>query len=197
MVGLRRLELPTSRLSGVCSNQLSYKPLDIKYKIYYTMKSILFHQQNKDKFHLMANYYEWFKAIHIISVISWMVGLLYLPRLFVYHCSAKHGSDLYKTLCTMERKLLFWIMTPAMLLSLVFGLINAYYYGFLALGIWFHIKFLLVMILILVHCLCFAWAKRFANGNNQKSAKFFKIVNEIPTICMIIIVIMVVIKPFE
>ena len=145
----------------------------------------------------MASYYEWFKAAHIISVICWMAGLLYLPRIYAYHTSVKAGSESDLIFQTMERRLLRIIMNPSMIIVYVFGIINAHIYGFVALGVWFHIKMLCVLILTIFHGLLAKWRKDFINGKNKHSARFYKIINEIPTVLMIIAVIMVVVKPFE
>jgi putative membrane protein len=145
----------------------------------------------------MADYYEWFKALHVISVISWMAGLLYMPRLFVYHTKAKRGSEMDKTFQTMERRLLKAIMNPAMIGAYVFGLMLVGIYGLEALGAWFHIKILAVIILTICHMLMARFRRGFAEGKNHHSERFYRFFNEIPTIAMIIAVIMVVVKPFE
>ena len=145
----------------------------------------------------MANYYEWFKALHIISVIAWMAGILYLPRLFVYHTKAKFGSDMDKTFQVMECRLLRIIMNPAMISTYFFGLLVAYIYGLEALGIWFHIKMTMVLMLTIMHGLMSRWRKDFATGKNIHSEKFYRIINEVPVIMMIIAVFMVTLKPFE
>lgn len=145
----------------------------------------------------MANYYEWFKAIHIIAVISWMAGLLYMPRLFVYHSKVSVGSEMDKTFQIMERKLLRVIMNPAMIITIIFGLINAYIYGFVALGTWFHIKMAAVLVLVLFHGFLSYQRKVFILGQNNYSERFYRIINEIPSVCMIVAVFMVVLKPFE
>ena len=145
----------------------------------------------------MIEYYTWIKAFHLISVISWMVGLLYLPRLFVYHCAAKAGSSEDKTFITMERRLLRMIMNPAMILTIISGLSLIHVIGFKNLGGWFHIKATLVLIMIYVHHFLGRRRKDFENGTNKHSAKFYRIFNEVPTILMILIVIMVIVKPFQ
>ena len=145
----------------------------------------------------ISSYYEWLKAIHVVSVISWMVGMLYLPRLFVYNSQHKVGSATYNTLLVMERKLIKVIMVPAMLLTYIFGLLCAYIYGIEALGIWFHIKATCVIGLTFLNGLFVRWYKNFVSGTNTHSTKFFKITNEIPTILMITAVIVVIVKPFE
>jgi len=145
----------------------------------------------------MEDYYLWYKAIHVISVISWMVGMLYMPRLFVYHTKAEKGSDMDKTFQTMEYRLLKFIMNPAMIFTYFFGLLVAYIYGFVALGVWFHIKSLAILGLTIFHIMLSRWRKDFAKGENKHSEKFYRIINEVPTILMIIAVIMVIVKPFE
>ncbi|MBP7189877.1 MAG: protoporphyrinogen oxidase HemJ [Rickettsiaceae bacterium] len=145
----------------------------------------------------MGKYYEWFKALHIIFVISWMAGMFYMPRLFVYHTRAQIGSDMDKTFQIMERKLLRIIINPAMIASAVFGLLNAYIYGFAILGIWFHLKMVAVAGLFAFHGFLAYQRKVFERGENKYSEKFYRIINEVPTILMIICVIMVVLKPFE
>ena len=139
--------------------------------------------------------YAWVLALHIISIISWMVGLLYLPRLFVYHVDAESGSELAETLKTMERRLLRAIMTPAMIASWIFGiwlvvLTEAH------LEIWFHIKLTLIVLLSASHMLMAKWRKEFASNQNTRPARFYRIANEVPTLLMIAIVILVIVKPF-
>ncbi len=144
----------------------------------------------------MSNYYDWFKALHVIAVISWMAGMLYLPRLFVYHCDAIKGGEADEKLKIMETKLIKIIINPAMIITLISGLTNAYIYGLGNLGIWFHIKMSAVLILILIHGLLIKWHKKFLQGQNTFRATFFKIINETITGLMVISVIMVVVKPF-
>lgn len=145
----------------------------------------------------MANYYEWIKALHVIAVISWMAGMFYLPRLYVYHTGAKKDSEMDKTFKVMERKLLRFIMNPAMIVTLITGFLNAKIYGFVALGMWFHIKMTAVVILVMFHGFLARQRKIFERGENQYSEKFYRIMNEVPTICMLIAVVMVIVKPFE
>ncbi len=139
--------------------------------------------------------YAWVLALHIISIISWMAGLLYLPRLFVYHVDAAPGSELSETLKTMERRLLRAIMTPAMIASWVFGIwlvvLTAAH-----LEIWFHIKMILIILLSASHMVMAKWRKEFASEQNTRSARFYRIANEVPTILMIATVILVIVKPF-
>ena len=141
--------------------------------------------------------YEWIKALHVIAVIAWMAGMLYLPRLFVYHCDAEPGSKQSETFKVMERRLLRLITTPAMLVSWAFGLILAFS------GVidwsrdgWFHAKLVLVVLLSAYHGCLAMWTKDFALDRNTRSPRFYRIVNEIPTILMIGIVILVVVRPF-
>ena len=148
-------------------------------------------------FNFLAANYSLFKALHLISVMSWMAGMLYLPRLYVYHAGVAIGSEMDKTFQIMEYKLLKYIMNPAMILSIILGSINAYIYGFSALGIWFHIKILAVVALVILHGLFAKWRKKFSFGQNSYSTTFYKFINELVTVLMIIAVIMVIMKPFE
>jgi putative membrane protein len=137
------------------------------------------------------------KAFHIIAVIAWMAGLLYLPRLFVYHAGAAKGSELSETFKVMERRLLRFITTPAMIATWVFGLWLAFsgLIDWRADG-WFHLKLALVILLSAFHGLCAKWTKDFALDRNTHSARFYRIANEVPTLAMIAIVILVVVRPF-
>lgn len=136
------------------------------------------------------------KAFHVISVIAWMAGLLYLPRLFVYHVAAAPGSEMSETFKVMEKRLLRYITTPAMLLSWLFGLIML---GMGAIDFstayWFHAKLALVLILSAYHGLLAKWTKEFSRDANTHSAGFYRIANEVPTVLMIAIVILVIVKP--
>ena len=145
----------------------------------------------------MEDYFIWYKTIHVISVISWMAAIFYLPRLFVYHSKVELGSEMDKTFQIMERRLLKIIMTPSMLLTYIFGLLTAYVYGVVALGVWFHIKMIAVLGLTIMHGFCAKWVKDFAKGENNHSEKFYRMANEVPTILMILAVTMVIVKPFE
>ena len=139
--------------------------------------------------------YEWLKAFHIIAVIAWMAGMLYLPRLFVYHSAADVGSIQSETFKVMERRLLRAIMTPAMIATWLLGLWLAYQAGWFK-APWLHAKLLLVFLLSGVHGMLSRYVKDFAADKRRKSAKFFRIINEVPTVLMILIVILVVVKPF-
>jgi putative membrane protein len=143
-----------------------------------------------------ADYYLLAEALHIISVIAWMSGIFYLPRLYVYHADAAKGSELSETLKVMERKLLRYIMNPAMILTLIFGLWLAVTTEAWATGGWFHMKMTLVFFMFGFHGACAKWRKDFANDTNTRSAKFYRIMNEVPTVLMIGIVLLAVLKPF-
>lgn len=138
--------------------------------------------------------YDLVKVLHVIAVISWMAGLLYLPRIFVYHAGVKVGGETDLIFQTMERKLLRYIMNPAMLVAFACGLYLAIEIGF---GfVWLHIKLTLVAILLVYHHLLGRWRKDFARGANKHSEKFYRMMNEVPTLAMIGIVFFVIIKPF-
>lgn len=139
--------------------------------------------------------YLWVKAAHVIAVISWMAGMLYLPRLFVYHCDALVGSAQSETFKVMERRLLRAIINPAMVATWVFGLWLAWK-GFAFSGGWLHAKIALVLAMSGVHGYLSASVRRFAEDRNTKPARHWRIVNEVPTVLMILIVILVVVKPF-
>ncbi|MDG4884427.1 protoporphyrinogen oxidase HemJ [Mesorhizobium sp. WSM4884] len=141
------------------------------------------------------SFYPWAKAIHVISVISWMAGMLYLPRLFVYHVEAEKGSVQSETFKVMERRLLRAIINPAMTLTWIFGLWLAWK-GFGFQGGWLHAKILAVLLLSGLHGYLAGAVRKFAEDRNEKSARHWRIVNEIPTLLMIVIVILVVVKPF-
>jgi putative membrane protein len=135
------------------------------------------------------------KAFHIIAVISWMAGMLYLPRLFVYHAGVKPRSEQSEIFKTMERRLLNFIMTPAMALTWILGMalmIQGQWLG----APWFHAKFALVIALSGMHGMFSRWVADFARDRNQHSQKFFRVINEIPTVLMIAIVLLAVVKPF-
>ena len=142
------------------------------------------------------NAYLTFKALHLIAVISWMAGLLYLPRIFVYHAETKENKGQSETFKLMERRLYFYIMNPAMILSWVFGVLLIHSQGILSLGLlWMKIKIGLVIILTGYHFYLLAVLKDFQIDNNTKSSKFFRYINEVPTILLIIIVFVVIFKP--
>ncbi|MEX2035164.1 MAG: protoporphyrinogen oxidase HemJ [Xanthobacteraceae bacterium] len=139
--------------------------------------------------------YEWLKAFHVIAVIAWMAGMLYLPRLFVYHCEADPGSRQSETFKAMERRLLKAIINPAMIATWVLGLWLAWSGGWLA-APWFHVKLALVLAMSAMHGLLVRYVNDFAADRNRRSQKFYRIINEIPTILLILIVIVATVKPF-
>lgn len=143
------------------------------------------------------NAYLWVKAFHVIAVISWMAGLLYLPRLMVYHCGAEAGSEQSETFKIMERRLLQFITTPAMLVSWAFGVATAWFAGYEYLfgSGWFLLKLILVVCLTGFHIVLANHVRCFAEDRNQKSEKYFRLLNEVPTVLMVAIVILVIIKP--
>ena len=142
------------------------------------------------------NTYLLFKSIHLIAVISWMAGLLYLPRIFVYHVEASKNENQNSTFKIMERKLYFYIMNPAMILSWIFGLLLLHSIGLESLKeFWLITKLILVTSLTLYHLFLFICLKKFNENKNQYSSKFFRFINEAPTILLIAIIFIVVFKP--
>ena len=139
--------------------------------------------------------YQWLLAFHIIAVIAWMAGMLYLPRLFVYHREADPGSRQSEIFKVMERRLLKAIINPAMIVTWVLGLWLAWKGGWIA-AYWLHIKLALVLGMMGVHGILSKYVREFAADRRRKSAKFFRILNEVPTVLLILIVIMAVVKPF-
>ena len=141
------------------------------------------------------NSYLLFKSLHLIAVISWMAGLLYLPRIFVYH-SENENEIITTVFKTMERKLFYYIMTPAMILSWLFGLVLIHEVGFVQLSsLWLQLKLILVLILTGYHFYLGVLLNKFKLDQNQKSSKFYRYINEIPTILLILIVFVVIFKP--
>ncbi len=138
--------------------------------------------------------YLWIKALHVIAVISWMAGMLYLPRLFVYHSAAESGSVQSATFKTMERRLLMAIMTPAMVTAWASGLWMAVEAGFFQ-APWFHVKLTLALAMTAAHMHFWGQQKAFAGDANRHSQRYFRIWNEIPTVLMIVIVGLVILKP--
>jgi protoporphyrinogen IX oxidase len=144
--------------------------------------------------------YLWLKALHIIVMVAWMAGMLYLPRLFVYHCTAEKGSVQSETFKVMERRLLRAIINPAMIATWVLGLWLAWLgpdsrYGWFTSG-WLQAKIVLVLALSALHGLFARWTRDFAADKNPHSQKFYRIINEVPTVLLILIVLLVVLKPF-
>jgi len=140
--------------------------------------------------------YLWLKALHIISVISWMAALLYLPRLYVYHADAAAGSELSETLKIMERRLLKYIMNPAMIASFLFGGLMMADVSFPLDEGWVHAKLAFVILLLVAHMAMGRWRREFAEDRNTRSHKFYRVANEVPTLLMIGIVIFVIVRPF-
>ena len=139
--------------------------------------------------------YEWIKVLHVVSVISWMVGFLYLPRLMVYHNETEPGSETSETFTVMERRLLKAIMTPAMIASWIFGLwlmviLEAWQEG------WFVSKLFLVLLLSAFHGFATKWVREFAADERKRKTRFYRFANEVPTLLMILVVILVIVKPF-
>ena len=142
------------------------------------------------------NTYLLFKSIHLIAVISWMAGLLYLPRIFVYHVEKRDNEKISETFKIMERRLMIYIMNPAMTLSWIFGLLLITSHGEEVMStLWIQLKLFFVMLLTVYHLLLFGYMKKFATNKNTKSAKFFRIINEIPTVLLILIVFIIIYKP--
>lgn len=145
---------------------------------------------------LLIEHYNSVKALHILAIIAWMAGLLYLPRLYAYHADAAIGSELSETFKVMENRLLRFIMNPAMIAAWIFGILmivanpSLFEFG------WMHAKFLAVVLMSVLHMVFSKWRKTFARDENQRPAKFYKIWNEAPTVLMIVIVFMAVVEPF-
>ena len=146
---------------------------------------------------VLAELYPWIKALHIISVVAWMAGLLYLPRLFVYHAGARPGSEASEIFKVMERRLLRGIMNPAMIATYSFGILLAATPGVVdwARG-WIYMKLVAVAALTLLHHYLGLWRKDFAADANRRTTRFYRVANEVPTVLLLLIVIMVVVKPF-
>lgn len=142
-------------------------------------------------------YYYWLLSLHIISVISWMAGMFYLPRLYVYHTRLESGSDASEMFKEMERKLLRYIINPAMCATWLFGLALSFGQDSWNAGGWFYIKFSAVIILSGFHGYLSKWRKEFMRDENTHSEKFYRMMNEVPTVLMMIIVFMVFLKPFQ
>ena len=142
---------------------------------------------------MFAEYYLFIKALHLIFVIAWMAGMLYLPRLFLYHCEVQHATEEYKRFCLMERRLLKIIMNPAMILTWIFGLGLIHYVGFAS---WLVLKIILVIILSGFHMYLAKIRKNLEHNYRDYSSRYLRLINEVPTILLILIVILVVVKPF-
>jgi putative membrane protein len=143
----------------------------------------------------MGDLYLWLKSLHIFMVIAWMAGMLYLPRLFVYHADAAVGSKESETFKVMERRLLRGIMNPAMIVAMIAGLWMAISGGWMVAG-WMHAKLALVLVMSAVHGLYSRWRKDFEADRNKRPARFYRVWNEVPAVILIAIIVLVVIKPF-
>ena len=142
------------------------------------------------------NSYLLFKSLHLIAVVSWMAGLLYLPRIFVYHVENKEKKDATKIFEVMEKRLFFYIMRPAMIFTWIFGLILIYLNGIVIFSqIWMQLKFILVILLSIFHEYLGQCIYSLKNNTNTKSSKYFRVINEVPTILLILVVFIVIFKP--
>lgn len=144
----------------------------------------------------LMEHYQWLRALHLIAVVSWLAGLLYLPRLFAYHAGAKAGSDTSETFKVMERRLLRFIMNPAMVAAWLFGLLMLWANPALLEAGWMHVKLAGVVLMTVLHHVYARWRKVFDRDGNQRPARFYKIWNEAPTVLMIVIIVMAVAEPF-
>ena len=146
---------------------------------------------------VLTDWYLWIKALHLISVIAWMAGLLYLPRLFVYHCAAEPGSPQSETFKIMERRLLRAIMNPAMILAFIFGGLMLATPGLIdwASG-WIWVKLAAIAVLTVIHHIFGRWRKDFESDANTRTTRTYRLANEVPTLLMVIIVVMVIVRPF-
>jgi protoporphyrinogen IX oxidase len=145
---------------------------------------------------MLLNLYPWLMTFHILAVIAWMAGMLYLPRLYVYHADAEKGSDKSETFKVMERRLLRAIINPAMIATYLFGVLMIVANPALLEQGWLHAKIALVVLMTVVHVLFARWRKVFERDENTRPAGFYRVWNEIPTLLMIFIVILVIVKPF-
>tara|TARA_B100001996_G_scaffold189440_1_gene144911 strand:- start:9847 stop:10281 length:435 start_codon:yes stop_codon:yes gene_type:complete len=142
------------------------------------------------------NYYLFFKALHLIAIISWMAGLLYLPRIFVYHSETKDNQGQKETFKIMEKRLFFYIMNPAMILSWIFGLLLIHSIGLESLSnFWLQIKLVLIFLLTIYHFFLLNCLRNFNIDENNYSSRFYRIINEVPTVLLIAIIFIVIFKP--
>lgn len=145
----------------------------------------------------MADWYLWFKVVHVVAVFAWMAGLFYLPRLFVYHAGVQRGTESDLLFLGMERRLLTGIMNPAAAVSWIFGLLTAWSIGALApMPVWLLLKIALVAGMTVFHLFLGACHRNFADGKNLRSSNFYRVINEFPTLLLVFIVVLVVAKPF-
>ena len=141
---------------------------------------------------------EWIKALHLIAMVAWMCGMLYLPRLFVYHTQVKGNAQAEATFITMERKLMRAIMLPAMLATILFGVLMAVSFGmeYVRTAYWLHAKIALVLGMAAIHGRLSWHRKQLATGTNTHSERYFRILNEVPAVLLVLIILLVVLKPF-
>jgi protoporphyrinogen IX oxidase len=144
----------------------------------------------------LFEYYLWLKSMHIVAMVAWMAGMFYLPRLFVYHVGVAKGSELSETLKIMEHRLMRIIINPAMILTWIFGLALVAANPTIMQGGWIHVKLTAVLLLQVVHAMLSRHRKQFMRDDNQHSGRYYRILNEVPTVLLFIIVIMVIVKPF-
>ncbi|WP_207455738.1 protoporphyrinogen oxidase HemJ [Azospirillum sp. SYSU D00513] len=144
----------------------------------------------------MFELYPWVKALHVMSIIAWMAGLLYLPRLFVYHCGVAPGSEASETFKVMERRLLRGIMNPAMIAAYLFGITMIAINPALMQEGWLHAKILFVLLLTGIHMMSARWRRDFEAGRNRHSQRYYRVMNEVPAVLMAGIVIFVIVRPF-
>ena len=144
----------------------------------------------------IGQYYDWFKAFHVLAIICWMAGMLYLPRLYVYHAECEPGSDKSETFKIMEKRLFKIIMNPAMIAAWIFGILMIAAIPDIFSQGWMHVKFTCVIAMSAIHGIFSKWRKVFEADKNEKPAKFYRIWNEVPAVLMVIIVIMAVAEPF-
>ena len=145
----------------------------------------------------LAPYLLWIKALHIVAMVAWMSGLFYLPRLYVYHCQVAPGSAEGERFKVMERRLLKQIMNPAMIVTWIAGLLMAGIPGVVDMhALWFPVKLVLVLLMTGFHGACSRWRRDFLNDRNRRPEKFYRIANEVPTLLLIAIVVLVIVKPF-
>ena len=144
----------------------------------------------------IGEWYLWIKSVHLIAVFAWMAGLLYLPRLFVYHCAAEAGSSTSETFKVMERRLLRAIMNPAMIVAWIFGLAMLVWHVEAGMQGWLHAKLTAVVLMTIIHHMLGRRRKEFAEDRNTRPARYYRLLNEAPTVLLIVIVIMVIVKPF-
>ena len=145
---------------------------------------------------MLVEYYAWIKALHVISVIAWMAAMLYLPRLYVYHCQVAAGSEADGLFKTMEVKLLRAILNPAMIAAWLFGILMLVANPALLSQPWMHVKLTAVVVLSGLHGFMARWRKDFVKGRNRHSERFYRVMNEVPAVLMVIVVIMVIVQPF-